>query len=220
MTKTLRDHSLLTASGVSRPVQSRLPHDSELRTDRTHPSPNLFNRFLMFFGQRLRSQSPQSKPRRRSLQIRWVIPKKLAIGSLPRRGDSALLARAGIAAVLSLCGEQEGRLPEDVAGSFFCGRTVLPDSHYSYDIDPEQLLKAVEVVHRCIEAGMPVYVHCLGGIERAPLVCISYLCLHRGLELSEALLWIKQVNSRTNPTDQQLQILAQCIHQARSGSVY
>ncbi len=173
----------------------------------------------MFFGQLLRSRSStQTKSRRRSLHIRWVIPRKLAIGALPQPGDSVMLANAGVAAILSLCAEQEGPLPRDVAGSFYCGRTVLPDSHYSCDLDPEPLLQAVEVIHRCIQKGMPVYVHCLGGIERAPLVCISYLCLHRGLEISEALIWIKQVNARSNPTEQQLQVLHDCLAQARTRS--
>lgn len=173
----------------------------------------------MFFGQLLRPQSsPRPRSRRRSLHIRWVIPRKLAIGALPRSGDSVVLANAGIAAILSLCAEQEGPLPRDVAGSFYCGRTVLPDSHYACDLDSEHLLQAVEVVHRCIQKGMPVYVHCLGGIERAPLVCISYLCLYRGLEISEALIWIKQVNARSNPTEQQLQTLDRCLAQAKARS--
>lgn len=220
MTKVLTlDQSLLSSSGGSPQDRSRFSHYGERRerqVDRV-AAPSPLHRFWQSLGQVLRPQSASKpKPRRRSLQIRWVLPGKLAIGALPRRGDSMMLAQAGIAAVLSLCAEQEGCLPEDVAGSFFCGRTVLPDSHYTYDLDPEQLLKAVEVVDRCVQSGMPIYVHCLGGIERAPLVCISYLCLHRGLELSEALLWIKQVNSRTNPTDKQLQILSRCIHQAGS----
>lgn len=160
--------------------------------------------------------NPTRSRRRRSITLNWVIPGKLAIGALPRSGDSLVLAKGNIGAILSLCSEHEGPLPEDVATSFRCGRVMLPDSYYASSIVPEELLKAVEVVHRCVQRNIPIYVHCLCGIERAPLVCITYLCLHRDLDLMEALLWLKQIHPRANPTEDQLQILVASLSQARA----
>ncbi|NJK62330.1 MAG: dual specificity protein phosphatase family protein [Synechococcaceae cyanobacterium SM2_3_1] len=169
----------------------------------------------------IRLFAPQRRPRSRArgLRFSWVIPGKLAVGDLPRPGDSTVLEAARIIAILSLCSEREGQLPADVSAQFHCGRLVLPDSHYSTPMSPEDLGKAVEVVHRALQRQMPLYVHCLGGIERSPLVCLAYLCQHRSLRVVEALHWLKQVHPPTSPTSEQLRVLEVYLSQlqARQG---
>ncbi|OLP15696.1 hypothetical protein BST81_25030 [Leptolyngbya sp. 'hensonii'] len=134
----------------------------------------------------------------------WVIPGKLAVGGSPQPGDSAVLAQANIRVVLSLCANSEEPLPEDVSQSFRCLRLVLPDSHYRSEMKPSQLMAAVDMIQHSIEHHLPIYVHCLAGIERSPTVCIAYLCRYRNLELWEALNWLKQVHPLSMPTESQL----------------
>ncbi len=147
-----------------------------------------------------------------------MIPGKLAVGGSPRPGDSVALAQAGIKVIFSLCAECEEVLPEDVTQSFHCLRLVLPDSHYKSEIKSSQLTAAIDIVQHSIDNQLPIYVHCLAGIERSPTVCIAYLCQSQHLELWEALNWLKQCHPPSMPTESQLRVVRQYIKEQRSRS--
>jgi protein-tyrosine phosphatase len=136
--------------------------------------------------------------------VNWVVPGKLAVGASPQPGDSALLKRAGIKIVFSLCGVSEEPLPIDVEQQFRCLRLVLPDSRYKREIQPTQLKAAVDVIQHSVQNELPIYVHCLAGVERSPTVCIAYLCKQYNLELWEALNWLKQAYPAAMPQESQL----------------
>jgi len=165
---------------------------------------------------------PKASPRTDRLRPRtvvtWVIPGKLAVGGSPRPGDSVALAQAGIKVIFSLCAECEEVLPEDVTQSFHCLRLVLPDSHYKSEIKSSQLTAAIDIVQHSIDNQLPIYVHCLAGIERSPTVCIAYLCQSQHLELWEALNWLKQCHPPSMPTESQLRVVRQYIKEQRSRS--
>ncbi len=148
----------------------------------------------------------------------WVIPGKLAVGAAPQFGDSALLAQAGIQVVFSLCGTSEGQLPSDVEQQFRCLRLVLPDSRYKSEIKSAQLKAAVEIIQHSVQNELPIYVHCLAGVERSPIVCIAYLCKHYNLELWEALNWIKQAHPAAMPQESQLKAVRHYLQDEMSGS--
>jgi hypothetical protein len=158
----------------------------------------------------------RGKPRQRSSYQRqtpfsWVIPGKLAVGGLPQAADHSRLVAANIKVVLSLCAEIEGSLPEGITQDFNCLRFILPDRYYTTQLEVHQLAKAVEIVHQSVQNHLPVYVHCLAGIERSPTVCIAYLCLYQNLELWEALNWIKQVHPSAMPNEAQLRALREFL---------
>lgn len=162
----------------------------------------MFNQFKKILG-----IEPQSTSSRNPLSIDWVIPGTLAVGRLPHSGDAVELAKANIKVVFSLCSEQEGVLPEDVTRNFKCLRLVLPDRYYTIDLKVEDLAEAVGIVRENIENNLPVYVHCLAGIERSPTVCIAYLCLYQKMELWEAVNWVKQVHPSSLPNNQGLRVI-------------
>jgi atypical dual specificity phosphatase len=151
------------------------------------------------------------RPTRRT--ISWVIPKKLAVGSLPKIGVGDELLKANIKVVFSLCSELEGTLPDDISQNFKCLRLVLPDRHYTTELTVEQLAQAVEIVRKHLENDLPVYVHCLAGIERSPTVCIAYLCRYQNLKLWEAVSWLKQVHPRSMPSTSELRVIREFIQQ-------
>jgi hypothetical protein len=156
------------------------------------------------------------KPRERSFYQRqtpfsWVIPGKLAVGGLPQVEDHPRLVAAHIQVVLSLCAEIEGCLPEIITRDFNCLRFILPDRYYTTHLEGQQLSQAVEIVHQSVQNQLPVYVHCLAGIERSPTVCIAYLCLYQNLELWEALNWVKQVHPSAMPNESQLRALREFL---------
>ena len=141
----------------------------------------------------------------------WVLLNQLAIGALPRAGEGAILAKAKIKAVLSLCAPSEGKLPDDIVRNFRCMRFILPDSQFVLGLEVSQLESAVDLLHQAIQKHGSVYVHCVAGVERSPTVCIAYLCLHHNMELWEALNFLKQARSRAMPTEAQIQVIRALI---------
>jgi len=150
--------------------------------------------------------------------LSWVIPGKLAVGASPQPGDSTFLEQAGIKVVFSLCGISEGQLPSDVEQQFRCLRLVLPDSRYKSEIKSAQLKVAVDIIQHSIQNQLPIYVHCLAGVERSPTVCIAYLCKHYNLELWESLNWIKQAHPAAMPQESQLKAIRHYLHDEMSES--
>ncbi|MBF2079953.1 MAG: dual specificity protein phosphatase family protein [Synechococcales cyanobacterium T60_A2020_003] len=161
----------------------------------------------MGFNRDFQGKKPRQLNRRSSQLPNWVLPGKLAIGSLPEPGDSALLKDAGITAVVSLCAPSEGKLPEDVIQAFRCLRFILPDSSFVLGIQPQDLVTVLEVINEQIQQGEAVYVHCLAGVERSPTVCTAYLCLYEKLELWEAVSQVKKVHPYALPTEDQLRVI-------------
>lgn len=159
----------------------------------------------------LSGKSRQRSFYQRQTPFSWVIPGKLAVGGLPQTADHARLTAANIKVVLSLCAEIEGCLPEVITRDFNCVRFILPDRYYTTQLEVHQLAKAVDIVHQSIQSQLPVYVHCLAGIERSPTVCTAYLCLYQNLELWEALNWIKQIHPSAMPNEAQLRTLREFL---------
>jgi atypical dual specificity phosphatase len=157
------------------------------------------------------ARQPADSPNPPSAEIAWVIPGKLAVGELPRTEKLQRLERSGIRAILSLCDVSEGKLPEETAQRFRTNCLVLPDSHYDRRLTAADLIAATDIIHQSLQAGQPIYVHCLAGMERSPTACIAYLCRYDGQELWDALEWVKTVRPQASPTKSQLQAIEQMM---------
>jgi atypical dual specificity phosphatase len=158
------------------------------------------------------SQSGTANPK---VPFRWIIDRQLAVGPIPDQALHDQLLQAGFKSILTLCDETEGTLYPEVPNNFNWQRLVLPDSHYEESMLPDHLAKAVDIVHAAITTAAPIYVHCLAGMERSPSVCVSYLCVHQGMEVWEALNWVKQRNSRTSLSPSQVQAIQALVKQSR-----
>jgi protein-tyrosine phosphatase len=146
----------------------------------------------------------------------WVLPQQVAVGHFPEETDVDLFQQQGIKALLSLCHEEEGAWSDRIRDAFHCVCIALPDSHHDEPLEPEALGKAVETLQANLRTYGSVYVHCLAGMERSPTVCIAYLCRYHGLELWEALNWLKQVHPRSSPTSAQLLAIQNYLRVAKS----
>ncbi len=133
------------------------------------------------------------------------------MGRLPALQHLPELEAAPFQVILSLCSEQEGSLPPEIMQAFDCRRVVLADSRYAEPMSLTDFTQAVASVHECVRQGQSIYVHCLLGIQRSPLVCIGYLCCYRNLTVIEALQWLKQVHPSTYPTAEQIQLIKQFL---------
>jgi atypical dual specificity phosphatase len=157
----------------------------------------------------------QSNGANAKVAFRWIIDRQLAVGPIPDQTLHDQLLNAGFKSILTLCDETEGQLYPQVPQNFNWQRLVLPDSHYEESMLPDHLANAVGIVHQAITTAAPIYVHCLAGMERSPSVCVSYLCIHQGMEVWEALNWVKQRNSRTSLSPSQVQAIQALVKQSR-----
>jgi atypical dual specificity phosphatase len=161
------------------------------------------------------SQPSQSNAQTAKVAFRWIVDRQLAVGPIPDATLHEQLLNAGFKSILTLCDAAEGNLYSEVPNNFNWQRLVLPDSHYEEALVADHLAQAVAIVHQAITEAAPIYVHCLAGMERSPSVCVSYLCLHQGMEVWEALNWVKQRNSRTSISPSQVQAIQALVKQTR-----
>jgi hypothetical protein len=142
-------------------------------------------------------------------RLDWVLVHEIAVGTAPR-AESHLnrLSGEGIEGILSLCSEQEAPPPADLASRFYSKRLVLPDHRSERLLDLSELQAALLALAELRSHG-PVYVHCVAGIERSPLVCLGWLMQQHGLTAQRALDYLMQVHPGTNPLPGQLALLNQ-----------
>ena len=142
-----------------------------------------------------------------AIKINWVLNKKLALGPAPRKKeDFNKLKNNQIKSILSLCSENEVNVEVNYEEDFYCKRVILPDHKYEEALTIDQLNLAINTLAEIIEFG-PVYVHCVAGIERSPLVCMAWLVRHYELTPTQALDYLMDVNTGTNPLPDQFGLL-------------
>ena len=131
--------------------------------------------------------------------LAWIEP-GFAVGSLPYAAQRRRVAELGIKVVVSLLepDEQEVRDWEELGVRF----VTIP----TYDwiaIPAANFDRVVEVISECLEAGTPVLLHCLAGVNRAPTCAAAVLCHRRGLAVEAALEAVRRARPAAAPTPEQ-----------------
>ena len=140
-------------------------------------------------------------------RISWVLVNELAVGPAPRAERHLdRLEGEGIAAVLSLCAEEEAPPPPGQAERFACARVVLPDHRSGRAPEQAELQQALDRLVDLRQRG-PVFVHCLAAMERSPLLCLAWLVQGHGLSPQRALDYLQEIHPATNPLPGQLRLL-------------
>lgn len=141
-------------------------------------------------------------------RIDWVLGDELAIGPAPRaERHLPRLAAAGVRAVLSLCSEQEAPPPTGLSNCFPFARLVLPDHRAGRLPEPAELNAALALLAQLHQEHGAVFVHCVGAMERSPLVCLAWLVQRHRLTNEQALDYLMQVHPGTNPLPGQLALI-------------
>ncbi|HEY9647659.1 MAG TPA: dual specificity protein phosphatase [Chroococcidiopsis sp.] len=183
----------------------------QVNSDTWRPGYIVRSLYRLFSSPSARSSGASRHSSRGLSPVNWVLPGTLALGRLPREGESAPLLDAQIKVIVSLCAPSEGTLPADVQQNFYCVRHILPDSDFYIPLRVDQLATVVHLIHLHIQNEKPVYVHCLAGMERSPTVCIAYLCRYHRVDLWEAINSVRQVRPTALPTNAQLRVIREFI---------
>jgi protein-tyrosine phosphatase len=72
--------------------------------------------------------------------------------------------------------------------------------------DLDQLILGAKFIDAAVEAGKKIYVHCHGGIGRAPVLCAAYL-IYKGKKVEEALKMVIAARPAAGPNSSQRRAL-------------
>ncbi|MCT0198958.1 dual specificity protein phosphatase family protein [Synechococcus sp. CS-1325] len=136
----------------------------------------------------------------------WIRPQKLAIGGFP--DDPAhwgALEVQGLRAVFSCCDPSEGHWSPPA--HWVRRLCPLPDHRQPHSLSAAHLLAAIGEATALVKDGQPLYLHCRAGIERSPLLAIALQCTAWGMDLFEALSWVKRQHPEARPLTDQLLLL-------------
>lgn len=132
---------------------------------------------------------------------------ELAVGTAPSRADDLdRLERDGVRAVVSLCSAEEAPLPGGISERFEWVRLPLPDHKHHCSLTIEQIAVVLAELTRLLAHG-PVYLHCVAGVERSPLVAMAWLIHNRRMSWQAALDYVQQTHPGTSPLPEQLAVL-------------
>lgn len=128
-----------------------------------------------------------------------LVAPRLIVGEYPNLNDVPWLREAhGVGAVVCLQDDADlasKRLRLADLRAAYAKAGIAFDHVPVPDGDPDFLADrlpiVVEVVHAHVEAGTTVYLHCNGGMNRAPTAAIAYVHVRGGLALAEALAAVK-----------------------------
>jgi len=150
-------------------------------------------------------------PADRPLPYSWVLTNRLAVGPMPA-GEAhwQQLEQAGLRARFSCCYPQEegqAAVPEH----WLSEAVPLPDHRRQEALDAERLALALERARQLLQQGQPLYLHCLAGIERSPLIAIGLTARERNLSLFDALDWVRRCHPVAKPIVSHLELLERLL---------
>lgn len=133
---------------------------------------------------------------------------ELLIGAYPLDGDDVgMLEWLGVKRVLNLVEDREYRPGE---------RETIESAYTSAGIDeqrlsmtdygglpPDELEAAVQQVSGCVDRGIRTYVHCRAGWQRSAAVAAGVVALRQGLDIDEALEYVRARKPTADPLPHQ-----------------
>ena len=149
--------------------------------------------------------------KKKVFRIDWILKNELAIGRAPRSNEEIELIKAiGIKSILSLCSDDEASFSGLDIKFFNHERFVLPDHKDGRSPNNFEIQKAYYLLEKLMQKGS-VYIHCLAGVERSPLISLLWLIKKHELSLNESLYYLMEVHPGTNPLPEQLESLREYL---------
>ncbi len=157
--------------------------------------------------QSLRQDRPLPPMADRSLPCSWVLNGQLAIGPMPRTARHwHQLEEAGIRSRFSCCyPEEESALI--VPADWSSDRVSLPDHRQQEPLRQERLALALARAEALVNQAAPIYLHCMAGYERSPLLAVGLTARLRGIDPLAALAWVRRCHPMAMPIYEHLVML-------------
>ncbi|KEF42953.1 MAG: hypothetical protein ER33_03545 [Cyanobium sp. CACIAM 14] len=152
-------------------------------------------------------QRPSPAIQFRALPFSWVLTNELAVGPMPRSERHwRQLEDAGFRSRFSCCypEEEEGLI---LPAGWSSDRVNLPDHRQQEAMRSEALAMAITRAEALLDEAAPVYLHCMAGIERSPLVAVGLTARRRGIDMLSALAWVRRCHPIAMPIYPHLVIL-------------
>ena len=153
------------------------------------------------------SAAPSGPP----LPYSWILTNQLAIGPRPITPFHwQQLEEAGLRGRFSCCYPQEEEILLPPPGWISAG-VSLPDHRKQEVLRSERLIEALTVAEQLMEQGAPIYLHCLAGIERSPLLAVGLTARSRQIDLYAALDWVRRCHPPALPIYEHLEMMDQVL---------
>jgi predicted protein tyrosine phosphatase len=137
----------------------------------------------------------------------------LYVGAQYNAAGRRLLDKHGIAHVINMRAEFDSA-EHDLAPANYCYLPTIDDAAPSV----EHLLTGAAFIHAAVNANARVYVHCAGGVGRAPTMAAAYL-ITTGKSLDDALAMIRRVRPFITVMPSQMAALRDFERDYRAGTL-
>ena len=144
----------------------------------------------------------------KDFKVDWVLINKLSIGKAPLSKDHLnVLRKEGVSSILSLCSEDEVKLPSDLGLFFNHKRYVLPDHKIGRPPTLNEIDSTLVILSELMKSDKPVFIHCVASVERSPLICMAWLITIHKMNIIDSLEYLMRVHKETNPLPEQIKVL-------------
>ena len=150
--------------------------------------------------QSLREAETNGQPMlERSLPCSWILTNRLAVGPMPRSDRHwQQLEQAGFRTRFSCC------YPEEETGlvlppGWSSDRVSLPDHREQEPMQEARIALAFARAKALVDDAAPVYLHCMAGHERSPLLAVGLTARLRGIDMLAALAWVRRCHPMAKP---------------------
>ena len=140
------------------------------------------------------AQQPCSPP-----DLVWI-ERGFALGSRPYDHQRQAIVRLGIRVVVALHEPAPGET--EAWQDLGVRQLVVPTADW-VEIPFNGFYRAVAAICACLDAGQPLLLHCLAGLNRAPTVAAAVLCRRRGMDVDSALAAVQRARPAAKPTPEQ-----------------
>jgi predicted protein tyrosine phosphatase len=158
------------------------------------------------------------------LNYSTIFPGHLYLGAAPGAQDVDTLRTLGVDAVLSLIHPHDPyTVPGAIERAFACRQIAIPDSYWKGVPTVDHLAEAVSILRGWRAEGKVIYLHCLLGQGRSPLVAMAYLVAGndeepdaRAHRLTAAIAHVRSARPQADPNVHQLRVLCDYVAIATS----
>lgn len=155
----------------------------------------------------------------RPLDHSVILPQHLLVGELPRHDDVEALRALGVTAVLSLLHPSDPvQVPASIRQAFTFEEVSIVDSYLGGVPTEAHLERAVGILRRWRQDGHVIYLHCMVGQGRSPLVAMAYLVMGNDEErdakahrLTAAIAHVRTMRPKADPNVHQLGVLCNTV---------